>query len=72
MLCQFTRQHKTDSSLDFPGRQSGLLVVCCQLSSFRGDTFEDVVDERVHDRHTLLRDTCIRVDCLVVCGVDDK
>jgi len=64
VLGKLTRKHKTDSSLDFSGRKGGLLVVSGELSGFGGDTFEDIVDEGVHDRHTLLGDTGIGVDLL--------
>jgi hypothetical protein len=32
--------------------------------SLSGDAFEDIVDERVEDGHSLVRDTSIRVDLL--------
>ena len=50
---QFTRQQKSDSSLDFPGGNGGPLVVVGQAGSFSSDTFKDIVDERVHDAHGL-------------------
>ena len=64
MLGKLTREHQTDSSLNLSGRKSCLLVVCGKLSSLGGDTLEDVVDERVHDGHSLLGNTRIRVDLL--------
>ena len=64
VLGKFTRKHQTNSSLDFSRRKSSLLVVGGEASGFRGDTFKDIVNERVHDRHTLLGDTGIRVDLL--------
>ena len=64
VLGKFTRKHQTHRRLDFSRTQSGLLVVSGELSGFSSDTFEDIVDERVHDRHTLLRDTSIGVHLL--------
>ena len=64
VLGELTRKHEADSSLDLSGGKSGLLVVSGKLSGFSGDTLEDIVDEGVHDGHTLLGDTGIRVDLL--------
>ena len=64
MLGQLAREDQADRSLDFSGRDGGLLVVLSQTRSFRGDALEHVVDERVHDRHGLGRDSGIRVDLL--------
>jgi hypothetical protein len=62
MLGQFSGKHQSDSSLDFSGRKCGLLVVGSEFASFGGDTFKDIINEGVHDRHTLLGDTGIRMD----------
>ena len=64
MLGKLTRKHKTDGGLDFSGRKSSLLVVGGKLSSLTGDTLKDIIDERVHDGHTLLGDTSVGVDLL--------
>ena len=40
------------------------LVVGGKLSGLGGDTLKDIVDEGVHDGHSLLGDTGIRVDLL--------
>ena len=64
MLGKLTRKHKTNSGLDLPGGKSGLLVVGGKLSSLGGDTLKDIVDEGVHDGHTLLGDSGIGVDLL--------
>jgi len=64
VLGKLSRKHKTNGSLDLSARKSCLLVVGGKLSGFGGDTFKDIVDEGVHDRHTLLGDTGIRVDLL--------
>ena len=64
MFGEFTWENETNGSLDFTGRESGLLVETGQFSGFTSDTFKDVVDEGVEDRHTLLGDTNFRVDLL--------
>ena len=64
MLGEFSRKNKTNSSLNLSGRKSGFLVVTDQATSFRGDTLEDIVDERVHDRHGLSGNTSVRVNLL--------
>jgi hypothetical protein len=64
VLGKFTRKHETDSGLDLAAGKSGLFVVSGKLSGFGGDAFEDIVDEGVHDGHTLLGDTSIRMDLL--------
>ena len=61
---QFTRQQKPDGSLDFPGGDGRSLVVVSKTGSFSSDTFEDIVDEGVHDAHGLGGDTSVRVDLL--------
>ena len=53
MLGQFTRQEKTNSSLDFPRRDGLLLVLERKTRCFGSDTLEDIIDERVHDAHGL-------------------
>ena len=64
VLGKLSWKHKTNGSLDLSARKSCLLVVGGKLSGFGGDTFKDIVDEGVHDRHTLLGDTGIGVDLL--------
>ena len=64
VLGKLTRKHKTDGSLDLARAQSSLLVVSGKLSGLVGNTLENVVDERVHDGHSLLGDTSIGVDLL--------
>jgi len=64
VLGKLTRKHKTNSGLDLPGGKSGLLVVGGKLSSLGGDTLKDIVDEGVHDGHTLLGDSGIGVNLL--------
>ena len=62
MFGQFTGEEEPDGSLDLPGGDGGPLVVVGQAGSFSSDTFEDIVDEGVHDAHGLGGDTSIRVD----------
>ena len=64
VLGKFSREHQTDSGLDLSRGKSGLLVVSGKLSSLGGDTLKDIVDEGVHDGHSLLGDTGIGVDLL--------
>ena len=64
MLGEFTREEKTDGSLDFTRRQGGLVVVLTETTRFSGDLFEGVTNERVHDGHSLAGDTSIRVNLL--------
>ena len=64
VLGQFTGQQKPDGGLDLPGGDGGPLVVVGQTGSLGGDTFEDIVDEGVHDAHGLGGDTSVRVDLL--------
>ena len=49
MLGQFSGQEKTDSCLYFTAADCRFLVVLRQARCFGGDSFEDVVDEAVHD-----------------------
>ena len=62
VLGQFTGEHESDSSLDFTAAESGLLAVGRELSGLGSDALEDIVDEGVHDGHTLLGNTGVGVD----------
>ena len=64
MLCKLSWKHKTNSGLDLAGRKSCLLVVGSKLSCLSSDTLKDIVDEGVHDGHTLLGDSSVGVDLL--------
>ena len=64
MLGQFTGEEKPDSSLDFPGGDGGSLVVVGKTGGLGGDALEDVVDEGVHDGHSLGADASVGVDLL--------
>ena len=64
VLGELTGEHEPDGGLDLPGGEGCLLVVLGKLSGLSGDALEDVVDERVHDGHTLLGDSSVGVDLL--------
>lgn len=64
MLGQLAGQKETDGRLDFAARDGRAAVVVSQTARLCGDAFEDVVDERVHDRHGLRRNAGVRVDLL--------
>ena len=64
VLGQFTGEEQTDSSLDLPGGDGGATVVVSQAGSLSCNTLEDVIHERVHDRHGLAGDTGVRVHLL--------
>ena len=64
MFGQFSGEEEPDSGLDFPGSDGGPLVVVGQFGSLGSDTFEKIVDERVHDAHGLGGDTGVGVHLL--------
>jgi hypothetical protein len=64
VLGEFTGEHESNSSLDLSAAESRLLVVSGKLSSLTRNALEDIVDERVHDGHALLRDTSVGVHLL--------
>ena len=64
VLGKLSGKEETDGSLDLAGRKSGLLVVAGKTAGLKGKSLEDVVDERVQDRHTSLGDTGVRVNLL--------
>ncbi len=64
VLGKLSGKHEADSSLDLARRKGGLLVVGRELSGLSGNTLEDVVDEGVHDGHSLLADAGVGVDLL--------
>ena len=53
VLGKLSWKEKPDSSLDLPGGDGGTLVVVSQTGSLSCNAFEDVIHERVHDRHGL-------------------
>lgn len=56
---QFTGQKEPHCRLNFPAGNCGPLIVMGESRSFGGDTFEDIVDEAVHDAHGLTGNTGI-------------
>ena len=62
MLGKLTWEGKSDSSLNLTGRKGFLLVVSGKFTGLSAYTLEDVVDERVHDRHTSLGDSGLGVN----------
>ena len=64
VLGQFTGEEQTNCSLDLPAGDGGATVVVGQAGSLGGDTLEDVIHERVHDRHGLGGDTGIGMHLL--------
>ncbi len=61
---EFARQKQTDGGLDFPTGDRRSLVVVSESGRFGGDPFEDVIHERVHDRHGLRADSGVGVNLL--------
>ena len=61
MLGELSWEDEPDSSLNLAGGDSRLLVVAGQAGGLGGDLLEDVIDERVQDRHSLAGDTSVRV-----------
>ena len=64
VLGQFTGEEQADCCLDLPGGDGGATVVVCETGSLSGDTLEDVIHERVHDRHGLAGDSSVGVHLL--------
>ena len=61
VLSQFTGEEQTNCGLDLPAGDGGATVVVCQAGSLSGDALEDVIHERVHDRHGLGGDAGVRM-----------
>ena len=55
---------ETHRSLDLSTGDSVLLVVVSQSGSLTSNSFENVIDKRVHDAHRLRRDTGFGMDLL--------
>ena len=64
VFSQFSGQEQTNGSLDFPRRNSRLLVVMSELGSFAGNSLEDIIDEGVHDTHSFAGNTSVWVNLL--------
>ena len=55
VLRELAGEHEADRGLDLAGRERRLLGEAAELGGLEGDALEDVVDERVHDRHACAR-----------------
>ena len=64
VLGKLSREDETNCGLDFARRDGRALVVVRKAGCFGGDALEDVVHERVHDRHGLGGDSGVGVDLL--------
>ena len=53
VLGQFSREKKTNGSLDLAGSDGGPLVVMGKFGGFGSNPLENVVDEGIHDTHCL-------------------
>ena len=64
VLGELTREEEPDSGLDLAGGDGGPLVVVSQTAGLGSNPLEQVVDEGVHDTHSLGRDSGVGVDLL--------
>jgi hypothetical protein len=64
VVSEVTWEDELDGSLDVSGGEGGLLLVSGELGGLDSDSLEDVVNEGVHDSHSLLGDTDVSVDVL--------
>ena len=64
VLGEFPGKEETNGGLDFAGGDGRPLIVVGEAARFGGDPLEEVVDERVHDRHGLGADAGVGVDLL--------
>lgn len=64
VLRELTRENQSDRGLNLSRRDGRLLVVGCKLGGLGSNTLEDVIDERVQNRHGTVRDTGVRVHLL--------
>jgi hypothetical protein len=62
MFGQFTGKHKSYGGLNFPRRQRGLFVVGGKLPCLAGDPIEDIVDEGIHNGHSLFGNPRVGMD----------
>ena len=51
VLGELTGEEEPDSGLDLAGGDGGPLVVVSQTGSLSSDSFEEIIDEGVHDAH---------------------
>ena len=61
MFGEFAREEEAHGGLNFSRGDGGALVVLGQAGGLVCHALEEVSDERVHDRHRLGGNTCIRV-----------
>ena len=59
VLGELTGKDEADRGLDFPGGKGRLTVVLGELSGLSGNALEGVVDEGVHDGHSLRSESAI-------------
>ena len=64
MLSQLTGKDQTDCGLNFSGRDGGTFVVMGKFGCLTGDTFENIIDEAVHDAHSLAGNSSVGVNLL--------
>ena len=61
VLGKFTREEKTNCSLDLPTCDGRSLVVVSESGSLSSDSLKDVVDKAVHDGHGFAGNTSVWV-----------
>ena len=61
MLSQLSWQNQTHCGLNLPRGDCRLLVIPCKTGSLLRKLLKDIIDERVHNAHSLRRDTGIRM-----------
>ena len=64
MLGQFPREVQPHSSLNFTAGYRVLFVVVSKAGGLDGDSLKDVVNEGVHDAHSLTGDASVGVNLL--------
>ena len=64
MFGELTGEHEAHRGLDLAAGEGSLLRVGGKLAGLAREAVEDVVDERVHDAHSLLGDASVRVHLL--------
>ena len=64
MLGKFTWKEKFDSRLDFAAWKSSFSVVSNQLAGFTCKSVKSVINKWVHDVHSFLADSDLRVNLL--------
>ena len=59
VLSELAGQQQTDGGLDLAARDRRPLVVLGESGRFASNALEDIIDERIHDRHSLAGDTSV-------------